>query len=134
MDSTRQHKATQRPAGTGVHLHYAFEPGEQRGARVASPLFDLLSAVQDGGSIQHAAQRLGCSYRHLWGALKKWEAALDEPLILWSRGQCARLTPFAERLLLAERHARTRMQPHIEALRTELARVLADARDAGPVG
>ena len=116
-------------AGIGVHLHYAFEPGEQRGAHLGSPLFDLLSSVRDGGSIRHAAQALGCSYRFLWGALKKWESVLNEPLIVWSRGQRARLTPFAERLLWAERRARTRMQPHIEALRADLARVLTDARD-----
>lgn len=132
MATTRQRKDdphTADPAGVGVHLHYAFEPGEQRGASLGSPLFDLLSSVREGGSIQHAAQDLGCSYRFLWGALKKWEHVLNEPLIVWSRGQRATLTPFAERLLWAERRARTRMQPHIEALRADLARVLADARD-----
>jgi putative molybdopterin biosynthesis protein len=132
MGSTRQHKDEQPPAqaaGVGVHLHYAFEPGEQRGASLGSPLFDLLSSVREGGSIQHAAQTLGCSYRFLWGALKKWEGVLGEPLIVWSRGQRARLTPFAERLLWAERRARIRMQPHIEALRADLALVLAEARD-----
>src|SRR6185369_17875250 len=132
MSSTRRHKDEQNPtgpAGVGVHLHYAFEPGEQCGANLGSPLFDLLSSVREGGSIQHAAQTLGCSYRFLWGALKKWESGLGEPLIVWSRGQRARLTPFAERLLWAERRARTRMQPHIEALRADLARVLTEARD-----
>ncbi len=136
MASTRRRKDEQTneqsaadPVGVGVHLHYAFGPGEQRGASLGSPLFDLLSSVREGGSIQHAAQDLGCSYRFLWGALKKWEGVLDEPLIVWSRGQRARLTPFAERLLWAERRARTRMQPHIEALRADLARVLVDARD-----
>lgn len=132
MALNRQHKdepPTTDPAGIGVHLHYAFEPGQQRGASLGSPLFDLLSSVRESGSIQHAAKDLGCSYRFLWGALKKWENVLNEPLIVWSRGQRATLTPFAERLLWAERRARTRMQPHIEALRADLARVLADARD-----
>ena len=132
MGSTRRHNADEHsstPDAVGVHLHYAFEPGEQRGASLGSPLFDLLSSVREGGSIQHAAQTLGCSYRFLWGALKKWEAVLNEPLIVWSRGQRARLTPFAERLLWAERRARIRMQPHIEALRADLARVLTEARD-----
>jgi putative molybdopterin biosynthesis protein len=116
-------------AQLGLHLRYAFEPGEQRGASLGNPLFELLAAVLEGGSIRHAAQTLGCSYRYLWGSLRKWEQALGEPLILWSQGQRARPTQFAERLLWAERRARTRMQPHIEALRTDLARVLADARD-----
>jgi putative molybdopterin biosynthesis protein len=113
----------------GLHLRYAFEPGEQRGANLGNPLFDLLAAVLDGGSIRHAAQALGCSYRYVWGSLRKWEDTLGEPLIIWSQGQRARPTQFAERLLWAERRARTRMQPHIEALRSNLSGVLADARD-----
>jgi putative molybdopterin biosynthesis protein len=113
----------------GLHLRYSFEPGAQRGAALANPLFDLLTAVLDGGSIRQAAQTLGCSYRYVWGSLRKWEQTLGEPLILWSQGQRARPTQFAERLLWAERRARTRMQPHIEALRSDLARVLIEARD-----
>src|ERR1700692_4820541 len=113
----------------GLHLRYAFEPGEQRGASLSNPLFDLLAAVVDHGSIRHAAQALGCSYRYVWGSLRKGEETLGDPLALWSRGQRARPTQFAERLLWAERRARTRMQPHIEALRSDLARVLTEARD-----
>jgi putative molybdopterin biosynthesis protein len=112
-----------------LHLRYAFEPGEQRGAELGNPLFQLLAAVLEHGSIRHAAQALGTSYRHAWGSLRKWEKVLGEPLITWSQGQKARPTQFAERLLWAERRARTRMQPHIEALRSDLSRVLADARD-----
>jgi putative molybdopterin biosynthesis protein len=116
-------------AEPGLHLRYAFEPGEQCGASLGNPLFELLAAVLEGGSIRHGARILGCSYRYLWGSLRKWEQTLGEPLILWSQGQRARPTQFAERLLWAERRARTRMRPHIEALRADLAQVLADARD-----
>jgi putative molybdopterin biosynthesis protein len=124
---TDQNRTARSPLG--LHLRYAFEPGEQRGADVGNPLFDLLAAVLAGGSIRHAAQALGCSYRYAWGSLRKWEEMLGEPLIIWSQGQRARPTEFAERLLWAERRARARMQPHIEALRSDLARVLGDARD-----
>lgn len=113
----------------GLHLHYAFEPGEQSGAALGNPLFELLAAVAEGGSIRHAARLLGTSYRHTWGALKTWEGMLGEPLIAWSKGQRARLTAFAERLLWAERRVRLRMQPHIESLRADLAQVLSVARD-----
>jgi putative molybdopterin biosynthesis protein len=119
----------QSQTSLGLHLRYAFEPGTQRGAAVGNPLFELLTAVVENGSIRHAAQSLGCSYRYVWGSLRQWEQTLGEPLILWSRGQRARPTQFAQRLLWAERRARTRMQPHIEALRADLARVLTDARD-----
>lgn len=113
----------------GVHLQYTFEPEGQRGAALHNPLFDLLSAVHEHGSIQHAAKSLGASYRHIWGALKRWEETLGEPLVTWAQGQPARLTPFADRLLWAEKRARARLTPHIEALRAELERVLAEALD-----
>jgi putative molybdopterin biosynthesis protein len=113
----------------GVHLQYSFEATGQRGAALHNPLFELLQAVHEHGSIQHAAKHLGASYRHIWGALKRWEEALGEPLVTWAQGQPARLTPFADRLLWAEKRARARLTPHIEALRAELERVLADALD-----
>ncbi|MBN8489331.1 MAG: helix-turn-helix transcriptional regulator [Burkholderiales bacterium] len=111
----------------GVHLQYSFQADGQRGADIQNPLFDLLSALRQHGSIQHAATAMGASYRHTWGALKQWETTIGEPLVTWTKGQPARLTPFAERLLWAEARARTRMTPHIEALRAELERVLAEA-------
>lgn len=113
----------------GVHLQYSLQPGEQHGASLDNPLFELLAAILEGGSIKHAARLLGASYRHVWSALRKWEGLLGEPLVTWSQGQRARLTQSAHRLLWAERRARTRMQPHLEALRSDLARALADARD-----
>lgn len=113
----------------GVHLQYRFQADDQRGADVSNPLFELLSAIAEQGSIHHAALAMGASYRHVWGACKAWEESLGEPLLHWAKGQPARLTPFAERLLWAERRARVRMAPHIEALRAELERVLAEALD-----
>ena len=113
----------------GIHLQYTFGEPDQRGADLRNPLFDLLNAVRECGSIQHAAKALGASYRHVWGALKQWEETLGEPLVTWTQGQPSRLTPFADRLLWAETRARTRLTPHIEALRVELERVLTEAFD-----
>jgi putative molybdopterin biosynthesis protein len=117
------------PGNLGVHLRYEFDSGEQHGAVLSNPLFELLVAVTESGSIAHAARTLGCSYRYVWGALRKWEKALGEPLIGWAQGQKARPTEFARKLVWAERRARIRMQPHIETLRSDLTRVLIDARD-----
>jgi putative molybdopterin biosynthesis protein len=115
----------------GVHLEYHFAPdAAQRGAALANPLLDLLRTLRDTGSISAAARALGSSYRHTWGALKHWEQVLGAPLVVWTQGQPARLTPLAERLLWAETRARTRLAPHIEALRSELERVLSLAFDA----
>lgn len=113
----------------GIHLQYSFRPDGQRGADIENPLFNLLSAVREHGSIQHAATALGASYRHVWGSLKQWQEVLGEPLVTWAQGQPSRLTPFAERLLWAETRARARLVPHIEALRAELERVMAEALD-----
>jgi putative molybdopterin biosynthesis protein len=116
----------------GIHLEYRFAPEgqhQQRGAELANPLVDLLRTLRDTGSISAAARTLGASYRHTWGALKQWEATLGAPLVVWIKGQNARLTPLAERLLWAETRARARLAPHIEALRSELERVLALAAD-----
>lgn len=120
------------PPRRGLHLEYRFAPGEarQRGAELANPLVDLLRTLRDTGSISAAARAMGSSYRHTWGALKQWEETLGAPLVVWVKGQNARLTPLAERLLWAETRARTRLTPHIEALRSELERVLALAFDA----
>lgn len=113
----------------GVHLHYDLRPGGQPGSLVSNALFDVLNAVREGGSISRAAKALDASYRHTWGLLKQWEQTLGDSLIVWTRGQPARLTPFAERLVWAERRARTRVQPHVEALRADLTRMLAEARE-----
>jgi putative molybdopterin biosynthesis protein len=117
----------------GVQLQYRFvaadHRGAQSGAQVHNPLFELLEAVRSQGSIQRAAMALGLSYRHVWGALKTWEVEIGEPLVHWSKGQPARLSAFAERLLWAEARARARLAPHIEALRHELELVIAEAMD-----
>ena len=116
----------------GIHLEYGFTASDghaQRGAALANPLVDLLRAVHETGSISAAARTLGSSYRHTWGQLKQWQDLLGADLLVWIKGQPARLTPLAERLLWAETRARTRLAPHIEALRSELERVLALAFD-----
>jgi putative molybdopterin biosynthesis protein len=115
----------------GVHLGYSLEPGQQTGATLDNALFELLAAIVDGGSIRHAARLLHASYRYVWDALRKWEDLLGKPLVTWSQGQPAKPTPFAHRLLWLERRARTRMQPHLEALRSDLMSVVADAQDEG---
>lgn len=115
----------------GIHLHYGFEASPQAGEALHNPLFELLQAVHDHGSIRHAAAANGVSYRYVWGQLKRWELQLGVPLVHWTQGQPARLTADAERLLWAERRARARLAPQIDALRAELGRVLAEALD-GP--
>jgi putative molybdopterin biosynthesis protein len=111
-----------------VELRYDFAPRRQDGW-VRNALIDLLHAVQEQGSISGAAKVLDLSYRHVWGELRRWEAQLAHPLIVWEKGQRARLAPFGEKLLWAERQAQARLAPQIEALHAELERAFAVAFD-----
>jgi putative molybdopterin biosynthesis protein len=111
-----------------IRLNYVL--GADTGsAPLHNPLLDLLQAVSTHGSISAAARVLGLSYRHVWGELKRWETALGQPLILWEKGQAARLSGFGAKLLLAERQVQARLLPQIEALRADLERAFAIAFD-----
>jgi putative molybdopterin biosynthesis protein len=112
-----------------VELSYDISPQRERAARIRNPLIELLHAVRTQGSISGAARQLGLSYRHVWGELKRWEQTLEQPLIVWERGQAAQLTPFADKLLWTERLAQARLAPQIETLRAELERTLSLAFD-----
>ncbi|MCW8200330.1 LysR family transcriptional regulator, partial [Verminephrobacter aporrectodeae subsp. tuberculatae] len=58
-----------------VQLHYTLSR-DAGDARIRNPLPELLQAVAGQGSISGAARRLDLSYRHVWGALKRWEEQL----------------------------------------------------------
>lgn len=93
------------------------------------PLMDLLQAVAQQGSISAAARELNLSYRHVWGELKRWEDVMGHELIVWEKGQSARLTEFGDKLMWAERQTQARLAPQIEALRADLERTFAVAFD-----
>ncbi len=114
-----------------IELSYALStPADSRGGRgLRNPLIELLGAVREAGSISGAARALGQSYRHVWGELKRWEAQIGRPLIVWDKGQPARLTPLGDKLLWAERQAQARLAPQIEALHADLERAFALAFD-----
>lgn len=112
-----------------VELIYRLTRDVDRSRQVHNPLLDLLLAVRQQGSISAAARQLNLSYRHVWGQLKEWEVEVGHELIVWDRGQAARLTPFADKLLWAERLAQARLAPQIEALQAELERAFATVFD-----
>jgi putative molybdopterin biosynthesis protein len=92
---------------------------------IRNPLMDLLHAVREQGSISKASKALDLSYRHVWGLLKSWEVTLGRALIVWDKGQHARLTEFGDKLLWAERQAQARLAPQIEALRGDIERAFS---------
>jgi putative molybdopterin biosynthesis protein len=112
-----------------VELSYVLLPQRSADALIRNPLMDLLHAVREHGSIAKAATARGLSYRHVWGTLKSWETRLGQGLIVWDKGQPAKLTAFGEKLLWAERQAQARLAPQIEALRGDIERAFASAFD-----
>ncbi|MES2945986.1 MAG: substrate-binding domain-containing protein [Pseudomonadota bacterium] len=112
-----------------VELSYLLSPQRSKDALIRNPLMDMLHAVREHGSISKAAQALDFSYRHVWGALKDWEQTLGRKLIVWDKGQRARLTEFGEKLLWAERQAQARLAPQIEALTSDIERAFSTAFD-----
>jgi putative molybdopterin biosynthesis protein len=112
-----------------VQLSYSFADAGARAASIRNALIELLGAVREHGSISAAAKALGFSYRHVWGELKRWESELGHSLVVWEKGQPARLTEFGEKLLWAERQAQARLAPQIEALHADIERVFAIAFD-----
>ncbi len=120
------------PDTAGLHkieLSYALTARDGGGAVLRNPLMDTLHAVRERGSISAAAQALGLSYRHVWGELKRWETQLGHTLIVWEKGQPARLSEFGDKLLWAERQAQARLAGQIEALHADLERAFAVAFD-----
>ncbi|MDT4825853.1 ModE molybdate transport repressor domain protein [compost metagenome] len=112
-----------------IELTYLLGANGAQPALIRNALMDLLFAVREHGSISAAAKALGLSYRHVWGELKRWEQTLGRTLIVWDKGQPARLNEFGEKLLWAERQAQARLAPQISALRAELERTFAVAFD-----
>ncbi len=111
-----------------VQLHYTLSR-DAGNALIRNPLPELLQAVAEQGSISGAARGLGLSYRHVWGALKRWEDQLGGELIVWGKGQSAQLSEFGTKLLWAERQAQARLAPQIAALHADLERAFAVAFD-----
>lgn len=111
-----------------LQFHYTLSR-DTSPARVRNPLIDLLQAVSRHGSISSGARALGLSYRHVWGELKRWESELGHELLVWEKGQSARLSEFGAKLMWAERQAQARFAPQIEALRGELERSFAQVFD-----
>src|SRR5512146_2396096 len=114
-----------------IELMYSLAAAERSGRGIRNALVDTLHAVREEGSIAAAAKRLDLSYRHVWGELKRWEGQLGQSLIVWEKGQPARLTEFGDKLLWAERQAQARLAPQIAALHADLERAFAVAFDDG---
>lgn len=114
-----------------LKIDFTFSHAAHGKEHLGNPLFEVLSTVHRTGSISQAALELNLSYRHIWGELKKWEASLENELIVWGRGRHAKLSPFGEKLLFAEQRAKARVRPQFESLVAEMEKEFALAFDPG---
>ncbi|MFC4274325.1 substrate-binding domain-containing protein [Achromobacter aloeverae] len=80
----------------------------------------LLAAIDATGNIAGAGRACGLSYRHAWGVLRRFEALFGVPLLVTHRRQGTELTPFAQRLLWANRRIEARLMPMLDSLASEL--------------
>jgi molybdate transport repressor ModE-like protein len=91
-----------------LHVEVNIEFTLRDGHEVIAPkaVLDALASVRRTGSVRRAAEELDCSYRHLWGLLKRAEERLQAPMVLMERGRGAKLTTLGMALLdLRERAA-----------------------------
>ncbi|CAM3578549.1 LysR family transcriptional regulator [Bordetella sputigena] len=80
----------------------------------------LLSAIDAVGHIAGACRACGLSYRHGWGILRRFETVFGTPLLITRRRQGTELSPFAQRLLWANRRIEARLMPMLDSLASEL--------------
>ncbi|MFL5245515.1 MAG: winged helix-turn-helix domain-containing protein [Gemmataceae bacterium] len=81
-------------------------------------LSEILQAVERAGSIKHAAQDLGKSYRYIWGRIKEAEKVLRRQLVETQIGgketQRSTLTPPAQELVAAFLSLRSTVKVSVE--------------------
>ncbi|WP_183378642.1 MULTISPECIES: substrate-binding domain-containing protein [unclassified Herbaspirillum] len=102
-----------------IKPHWEIGHGENKPLDTTD-LLRLLVAIQSSGSIAKAAEQMQHSYRHAWGLLRASEQAFGHALIASGRGRGTTLTPFASKLLWADRMVSARLSPTLDSLASEL--------------
>jgi len=102
-----------------IKPHWEIAHGEEAPLDTTD-LLNLLTAIQQSGSIAKGAEQLRHSYRHAWGLLRTSEQLFGHSLIASGRGRGTTLTPFASKLLWADRMVSARLSPTLDSLASEL--------------
>jgi molybdate transport repressor ModE-like protein len=88
---------------------------------VALPqVLSLCAALHERGSLVEASKQMSVSYRHAWGLLRAAGALFGVPLVQMTRGRGAKLSPFGEKLLWADKRIAARLSPLLDTLASEL--------------
>ena len=133
-DDQRLHSPSRFAASAASACNRSNSPTRWRRARsgralIRNPLMELLHAVREHGSISAAARGARPVLPPCVGRAQALGSELGHPLVVWDKGQPARLSEFGDKLLWAERQAQARLAPQIEALHAELERAFAVAFD-----
>ncbi len=111
-----------------VNLGFSLSKQENYSKLVLSnPLIDLLDAVKRTGSLTGASKELGYSYRHIWNEVNAWEKELGAQLLESTRGKGGELTPFAEKLLWANKEVQAKYHKQLLDLKAGIAQTFSRA-------
>jgi molybdate transport repressor ModE-like protein len=91
-------------------------------------LLRLLSAIYEAENLTKASRTVGLSYRHAWGLIKNGRQIFGVPLVQFTRGQGAKLTPLGEKLVWADRRIVARLSPILDSLASEIGAEIERAR------
>lgn len=83
-------------------------------------ILDLLGEIEKTGHLVGACRACGLSYRHAWGLLREFETTFGVKLLITQRRQGTKLSPFAQKLLLANMRIQARLAPTLDSLASEL--------------
>jgi molybdate transport repressor ModE-like protein len=75
----------------------------ESGKELDQRLLPLLTYIDETGSLQKAAKKLGVSYRSAWGVIRYWNDAFDSPLCSMERGRGTQLSLLGKELLQAKK-------------------------------
>jgi len=87
----------------------------------------LLTEIDRTGNLAAACKSHDLSYRHAWGILRKFEEEFGVPLLITSRRKGTELTPFAQKLIWANKRIQARLEPTLQSLASELEREIESA-------
>ncbi|OZI21944.1 LysR family transcriptional regulator [Bordetella genomosp. 7] len=104
----------------GLRPEWVLEGDPGHPAHPLPDMLALLSAIDATGNIAGACRACGLSYRHAWGILRRFETLFGTQLLITRRRQGTVLSPFAQRLLWANRRIQARLMPTLESLASEL--------------
>jgi molybdate transport repressor ModE-like protein len=90
------------------------------GEQISHRVLELLSEVQQNGSLSASCKKNGSSYRHAWNLVRQAEEQTKIELLRMERGKGSTLTPFAEKLVWAGERISARLTPTLESLASEL--------------